>query len=397
MRSIGVGNSAFYSAPIPGKAKLLQQPLQFPDAPLHRALTARPLVLSDSLYTGWFGPAVKAAMIGVSLGFSPMLPAQARTVTTTSMPATEEAIAADTVSALRLSQGYAAMAPELSAKLIRYVGGSNREVSLPAASELRRLIKSEVFLALDADAQRIELETFLREQPHQPPVASMMATPLTSRAAYTVSDPTPLESVSFRSGNAAALRYDVSINRRTIPVFMPAPGVTVSLMPGTTGFHPTIEQIAAALAGLPDNNRRLVSSVYTNPGRNPSDQIFAQQFGRVGFISYMTADAEGLVSIYPALGPTRPSSIDFSMLHETGHVLSARLFGAHYTDSRWNPWKAAIASDALTPSAYAKESVGEDFSETLVYYISTRDDPVAHAELRALFPARFALLDTLGL
>lgn len=368
-----------------------------PEAPSSRAPAPREKSggFFSTAFNGWQRPAVKAVLVGVALGLSPLYPgaplARSDRTPAINIPATEEAMAADAVAELVRSPGYAALAPKLRARLFAYVGGTNAEVSIPAAMSLRVVIKSETFLAMNADQQRAALETFLREQSMLTPVASLVAERWATRAPYTLSDPTPLPSVNFRSGNAAGLQYQVTIGTQTIPVYMPAPGATVS------GYLPTIEQIAQALAGLPDKNRGAVVSVYANPGRNPSDAAYAAQFNRRGFTSYMSADSAGLVSVYPGIGPTRPSSIDFSFLHETGHILSNRLFGDHYTDRRWDRWKAAITSDNLWPTHYAKESPGEDFAETMVFYLSSRRNPTAHAELRAMFPARFAILDSLGL
>lgn len=397
MRSGRLASSPIgWSLPPAGAAsiELHPPPLSMPQAPISKP-GVRAHEVRGGLFSGWRRPAIKAVLIGVAMGLTPIYPGAplARTGTTpaVSVPATEEAMAADAFAELQRAPGFAALAPEVRARLSAYVGGTNSEVSIPAAMSLRVVIKSQAFLAMNADQQRAALESFLRDQPMLTPVASLVAERWATRAAYAISDPAPLDKVSFRSGDAAGLRYQVTIGAQTIPVHMPAPGVTVS------GYLPTIEQIAQALAGLPDRNRALVTSVYANPGANPSDSYYATQFGRRGFTSYMSADSNGLVSVYPGLGPTRPSSIDFSFLHETGHTLSNRLFGDHYTDRRWDRWKAAIASDNLRPTSYARESPGEDFAETMVFYLSSRRNPVAHAELRAMFPARFAILDSLGL
>lgn len=397
MRTTGALTSAIQWDPqAPLTIKSIKLPLAIPDVPADIWIP-RPQLLSDALFGKWAFPAVKAAMIGVSIGLSPLSPGIPARAETVNVGSTEEEIAADTVQSLRASPGLLAMAPELQNRLLRWVGGSNHEVSMTAVRALRTVIKSEAFLAMDAGAQRVALEEFLRDQPRQVHIASTAVRALTTRAAYTVSDATPVDRVTFRSGDATGLRYTVTVNGQAIPVFFPTADVPVSLLPGLTAFLPTIDQVAQALAGLPDYNRRLITSIYINPGRNPSDEHFATQFGRRGFISYMTADGSGLVSIYPALSPTFQRSLDFSLLHETGHVLSQQLWGAHYTDARWDPWKAAAASDGITPTSYARESIGEDFAETLVFYIATKNDPLAHAELRAMFPARFAILDGLNL
>jgi hypothetical protein len=292
----------------------------------------------------------------------------------------------DTLVSLVISPAYQALPRDEKVRLLRYVGGTNQEVSEGAAFWLRGLIKGETYRTAEPATQTQQLQVFLRDQPNINYVASSTARNVETRAPYTLSDPSDAGTVAFRSGAAPGIKIAVTIGDKTIPVYLPAPGVEIA------GFHPTIAQIADALAALPSANRALIKAVYANPGRSPDDAALSQAQGSA-FVSYMTAGADGVVSIYAALGPTYPRNIDNSMVHETGHILGFKLFGNRYTDRGWDEWKTAITNDKLLPTGYARRSPGEDFSETLVLYLSSKADPIAHEELRALFPGRFAILD----
>ena len=72
--------------------------------------------------------------------------------------------------------------------------------------------------------------------------------------------------------------------------------------------------------------------------------------------------------------------------------MSRRAFGANNSDARWGDWQQAMRADPIAPSGYARSSQGEDFSEMLVLYSTVKGTP-EEAQMRRLFPNRFAILD----
>lgn len=223
--------------------------------------------------------------------------------------------------------------------------------------------------------------------PKSPPdVATMVPGTLDEqRQAYTVSAPQEVKSHPFRSGAADALRYDIKVGDRTIPVFVPKTDA------GKNGNLHSIDEVAKGLAALPEQNRNLVKSVQINPDRNPDDTYWEKQYNTPGFRSYMTAGADGQVDIYPTTTKIAQEYVDKSMIHETGHIWSGQNWG-NDNDKRWDDWNKAIKSDPGIASKYAKSSSSEDFSEALVIYQLVRGTP-AEAGYRLQMPERFKILD----
>jgi hypothetical protein len=218
-----------------------------------------------------------------------------------------------------------------------------------------------------------------------PSVVSALPLPDPPAVPYTVGAPVPVTH-TFGSGSAAAQRYDVNVGGRTIPVFMS------SAVEPADGFRHSIDEVARSLASLPPASRALISQVNVDGKRNPQDAFWAQQYHQPGFRSYMTAGADGTVNIYPAVNRQTQHAATASMIHETGHVLSARMWGDWSSSSKWRPWDAASAADSTAASTYARSSRTEDFSETLELYQLVRGTP-QEAQYRAAMPNRFQMLD----
>jgi hypothetical protein len=236
----------------------------------------------------------------------------------------------------------------------------------------------------DTEGRTRKLEKFLVDQsatPFHPPEGAAFP-----RAAYTVSEGKDIGSIAFRSQCAEAVTHEVKIGDQTIKVTLPK-----NPPPGT---H-TIEEVALALAALPPAARAQVKEVVVEPGANPDDAYWKVEYNDPSFTSYMTAGADGIISLYPS--PPKPSQayMDQSFIHETGHILSRSSWGDDsQSDPRWADWNAAVTADGIVPSGYGKKSPDEDFAETLVIYMTVRGTP-QEAELRALMPERFKILDRL--
>lgn len=283
----------------------------------------------------------------------------------------------DVLVALADAPGFQQLGEDEQARLLNLVGGQNEFLSEQSREAMRQFLADPNIDLISPQAFR----DFLEQQPGIPYlVPSQSSGP---QVEYTVSGPTAVSNHPFPSGPANAQRYEVTLDGQTIEVFMPA-----SQDPNLS-YH-NIDEIAAGLASLPPESRTRVDSVNVNPGSNPDDAYWAQQYGIPGFRSYMTAGASGIVDVYPQTGPQGQDGLDSSLIHETGHIISGQEFGT----SEWNDWEAAMASDQIDASQYARSSKEEDFAETVRLYLTVRGTP-AEAEIRALMPERFAILDGL--
>jgi hypothetical protein len=296
-----------------------------------------------------------------------------------------DAAATSTLRQLVASPGFAQLTGDEQDRLLRYVGGTNKFVSEPARRALDGLLKGADFTGADAAGQGAKLRDFLTKQADTPYLASSNGASL-SRAAYTVSEGTDVKDFGFTSGKADGVSYQVTIGDKSITVTMP------KNVPAGANL-PSLDDVAKGLAALPAGSRAVVQSVVVEPGQNPKDAEWAMIYGTPGFRSYMTAGAAGIVTIYPTTSPQTQTFMEQSLVHETGHVLSKKSWGEK-DDPRWNEWKQAVAKDGIYPSGYGKNSNDEDFAETLVIYANVKGTP-AEAEMRALMPERFKLLDRL--
>lgn len=305
----------------------------------------------------------------------------------------------DTLARLAHSAGFNRLSSDEQKHLINFVGGTNRELSQGARAELRKILD-------DPNADKSNPETFrkfLKDQPGLPFVVSGTIQPGeldNRRRPYTVTGPEEVKNYNFQSGSADAQKYEVEIDGRKIPVY-----VGKNQDPNQT-YH-SINEVAKGLAALPSASLGKVVSVRVDPKQNPDDAYWAKEYKMPNFRSYMTAGADGNISIYP--GKASQEVLDGSLIHETGHTLSKQRFGEN-TDSKvgdffkhllgrttWSDWKKAMKHDGISPSVYAQQSAAtdapdEDFSETLELYMKVKGTP-QEAEIRAIMPERFALLD----
>ena len=207
------------------------------------------------------------------------------------------------------------------------------------------------------------------------------------RQPYQLGTPKAVANHTFASGGAPALQYDVTINGRTIPVFVPKNG-------SAAGKIHTIDEVAKGLAALPAGTRAVITRVDVDPKANPADAFWAKQYGDPNFTSYMTAGSEGIVRIYPQTTKQSQDYLDGTLHHESGHTLSQKAWGESYDDKRWTPWKDAITKDPGLASAYAKNAPGEDFAETYQLYHQVKGTPQEAVE-RKRMPERFKIIDAL--
>lgn len=207
-------------------------------------------------------------------------------------------------------------------------------------------------------------------------MASMLA------GEYYVTDVSAVENHGFNSGEADAVRFDITIDGGTTPVYLPAE-------PDPALDYHGLDEVANGLVALDPQSRERIERVDVNAQANPADAYWAEEYDMPDFRSYMTAGAEGIVSIYPSEGGT-PSqdSLDGGLSHEVGHIVSGQDMG----DAEWAAWETAMDADGQSVSDYADASRGEDFAETYKLYMSVIGTP-EEAAAREQFPERFAILD----
>ena len=187
------------------------------------------------------------------------------------------------------------------------------------------------------------------------------------------------------TGPVDATTHTVTIDGHSVGVIEPVGGPTA---PGQQ--LPSSDQITQSLGAVPADQFTYIKEVEVSPQANPADAYWAQQYHMPGFQSEATGGAAGTVTWYP-INQNTPLSADETMIHESGHTYSKNIWK---TDAEWKPWQDAAKSDGRVPSDYAKTSKDEDFSESLVMYSMSKGTK-CEATARALFPARYKMLDDL--
>jgi len=307
-----------------------------------------------------------------------------------------------TLGKLAESPAFAALDLEQQSLLVRYVGCGAPEISEGASMRLQNLLMSTAYVAMSNSEQAAALAGFVATDP--PQSAGVLRDRVGGydavRLPYTMTGPTEVAAYAFESHQAPASEYIVTVGGQTIPVMMPNPPTSPD------GTVLSIDVVAQGLAALPAESRALVTTVRVSDRANSQDPLWRVAYGwSESGRSFMTCGAAGLIDIYPSApdNPQSQSSIDGSMIHETGHALSSQRWGALPQPPRdkelsphsgWLRWQNAIAADGTTPSGYARSDMPEDFSESLRLLSAVRGTP-EEAEVRALFPARFAILDEL--
>ncbi len=281
------------------------------------------------------------------------------------------------------SPGYGGLGESEQQKLRTLISGDNRNISLPARYAASRLVDSDVFRQASSEGQTEMLRAFLKDESYLPPLVASFAQSVPPTVPYTLSEPV-VSTIPSGSSTIQLSKYKLLIDGREILV------QAESLQKPGWMMH-SVEEAVKGLAALPKSNRDLVQRLYLSGAPNSMDEVWAKQFNRPDFHTYMTAGAGGMVNVFPATYLQNAATLAASMLHETGHVLSQRKWGTGGTE-RWNAWIQAAASDGLHASQYAKESPEEDFSETLALYMSVKGSP-AEAEIRALMSQRMLILD----
>ena len=174
--------------------------------------------------------------------------------------------------------------------------------------------------------------------------------------------------------------------QQVIPVFLPT-------RPAPRGRHyPRLHRVADVLALLPPEVRRNIRSLSIEPRVDTTDRGTLARAGAAGDVTY-----------YPQPSPEPPVELGVTLMHETGHVISQRHWGAPPRDGSgrpvalqpgWRRWQSAMAADGFHTSGYAETGLEDDFAETFALYMSSRGSADMD-EARQLLPNRFARIDEL--
>jgi hypothetical protein len=195
--------------------------------------------------------------------------------------------------------------------------------------------------------------------------------------------------VKMESGTFKALKWEASVEGRTIPIYEPVKPPKASL-----GVLPTVPELLDDLEHLPRSVLAQIKTIRLNPKRNPWDAYWKKEKKQKTFQSFMTSGAAGNVEIYPG-SPEDAAYRDISIAHETGHVVSQRAWGDNNWGKRWAPWRKAMKDDGISVSTYAKTDAYDDFAESWALWVTTRGTP-REPEVRALIPHRVALMEPLA-
>lgn len=301
---------------------------------------------------------------------------------------------AQALSDLTTLHGFADLDVAEQERLLRITGAQDPYIGGPARQRLQQLLDEQGFQDLPSARQAERLRELLDEQP---PGAFAPDGTYRPRTEFEVGEPEDVRH-TFSNGEGDARRYEIEIDGRTIDVFVPEPA-DASLR--------SVDEVAASIASLPPEARARVTRVDVEPEPSPYDAVRQQQTGE-SFNTYATADVDGTVRVFPPSSGATFDQFTDVLAHETGHLVSFEELGPFrfdpdpapgdspfsYEGEGWDRWEAAVESDGVNASAYATTDIGEDFAETYRLYVSTRGTPWA-AELRALMPERFAILDEL--
>jgi hypothetical protein len=292
----------------------------------------------------------------------------------------------ETIETVKASAGYGQLEDSQKTRLLTLLNGVNPDFAIKAHEILKKgLADSSIDVSTKDD-----LTSFLNTQPWlggvvDPPTGAFEG----KDQAHQISSAQTVSGFAFRSGNADANKYTVTIGEKTVLVYI------AKTQDGTKGKFHSIGEIAQGLATLPPKELEVVKEVHMHPVANPDDAYWQTEFGDPDFSSYMTAGSSGIIDIYPSSTAMTQDYLSGTMIHESGHVLSKQKWGNNaVTDEGWKPWREAMKSDGFAVSQYATQNADEDFAESLQYYETVRGTP-QEAEIKAMMPKRWGLIEGL--
>jgi hypothetical protein len=304
--------------------------------------------------------------------------------TTRVMPASMAPIdARAAMTAVQTLAGWGTMAAGDRSILHNMLGGETNQLSQAARDHLRGQFAG--LGGQTAEQQATALTGILSVEAAIPALVDEQVA--TTPVAYDLQGPTEQPAYAFHGTTADAevwiARYTDSVQFQIAAPKAPQ-----------VGFHyHTVQQAANAASYLPKPARSVITTVLLNPVVNPDDAYWAVEYSDPDFHSYMTAGADGVVTIYPDTSSLPGDNyMRGTMIHETGHTWSFKTWGEDTTQGKWVDWQTAMTNDKVAVSGYANASISEDVAETVTVYVSTRGTPQCE-EYRRIVPHRFAILD----
>ena len=271
--------------------------------------------------------------------------------------------------------GFARLSADEQAQLRARTHGDH-PIAVATREKLDALMRSDRFRAATPDQQA----ALLREVLRSPPLKQVnQLDPGPAASTPPIAGPTSVKSARFKAVDGGyehkpALRYDVTIDGRTVPVYIAQPV-------DPSGNQPSIEELARGLASLPPESRARVREVRMDNVPHPT--------------AFMYAGDDGIVNVWPPKWKQTQGQLDALMLHETGHILSSQEWGgSRHPKPDWRQWEEAGRKDGSAVSEYAQQDAREDFAETYALYMMVRNTPM-YEQVRAMYPHRFAMIEAL--
>jgi hypothetical protein len=190
-----------------------------------------------------------------------------------------------------------------------------------------------------------------------------------------LSEPTDVKKHKFWTGDDSAKRYELKVGDQIIPIYV-ADHVDEGLK------QLDVNKVAAAIAAMPEEARRLIKQFDIHGKAYPNDKDAAMSAGKSGVVDgYSQAEVDHLTYEFAGY-----------ITHETGHIASQKAWGRDSDSKQWKPWRDAMKAEGSAPSRYGNTNPQEDFAETWELYFEVRGTPDEKLA-RETFPKRFALID----
>ncbi len=286
--------------------------------------------------------------------------------------------------------------PRTQQRLLSLWAGSSNPVSRRAREGLAREVQAadwarlppEVKAAriLDASSSRRVHSDFVLSDLRQVPAA----------APFRVVRPERVGEHPFAGAAGPAHAWRMRIDDRDIVIYAPATRLRRSGRKAPSSdpaapHHLSVDEVMDAIARMPPEVRRLISSVHLNPTRSPHDAFWAERFKVSGFRASMTQGADGRVDVFPSTHPRDVAQLRGSFTHEAGHIATRGAWGNDAQGPYWDAWRDAMRRDGLDPSRYAGHNLLEDAAEAFELFALTRGTPLFD-ELSFIYGARFERL-----
>jgi hypothetical protein len=133
-----------------------------------------------------------------------------------------------------------------------------------------------------------------------------------------------------------------------------------------------------------------VTTVIVSPNRCPEDERFARERNNPNFRSAATTGGRTM-TFYPLPWAPPDRIVNSITIHEGGHAFSDRLWTNRAVRRRW---EAAQRADGNSVSQYATATSGEDFAESYLMHLLTKNTP-CEEYARYFYPNRYRELDAL--